>query len=61
MGTQWQGKVAPVTGAASGIGLASSQMLVAAGARVVLADRDEAALASVCKGLGSAAFVRRVA
>ncbi|SAK42717.1 oxidoreductase [Caballeronia fortuita] len=56
MATQLQGKVALVTGAASGIGLASSQMLVAAGARVVLADRDEAALASVCKQLGTAAI-----
>jgi len=56
MGTQLQGKVALVTGAASGIGLASSQMLVAAGARVVLADRDEAALASVCEQLGTAAI-----
>ncbi|WP_244808362.1 SDR family oxidoreductase [Caballeronia zhejiangensis] len=56
MGTQLQGKVALVTGAASGIGLASSQMLISAGARVVLADRDEAALASVCTQLGSAAI-----
>nr|WP_284507514.1 SDR family NAD(P)-dependent oxidoreductase [Caballeronia sp. AZ7_KS35] len=51
-----QSKVAPVTGAASGIGLAISQMLVAGGARVVLADRDEAALTTVCKQLGTAAI-----
>ncbi|RBP11189.1 ribitol 2-dehydrogenase [Roseiarcus fermentans] len=38
------GKVAVVTGAASGIGLASAEAMLAAGARVVTADRDEAAL-----------------
>jgi ribitol 2-dehydrogenase len=38
------GKVAVVTGAASGIGLASAQAMLAAGARVVMVDRDEAAL-----------------
>jgi ribitol 2-dehydrogenase len=37
-------KVAVVTGAASGIGLASSEAMLAMGARVVMADRDEAAL-----------------
>ena len=38
------GKVAAVTGAASGIGLASAEAMLAAGARVVAIDRDEAAL-----------------
>ncbi len=38
------GKVALVTGAASGIGRASTRALIEAGARVVAADRDEAAL-----------------
>jgi ribitol 2-dehydrogenase len=38
------GKVAVVTGAASGIGLASAEAMMALGARVVMADRDEAAL-----------------
>ena len=42
------GQVAVVTGAASGIGLASARALRAAGARVVLVDRDAAALARVC-------------
>jgi ribitol 2-dehydrogenase len=37
-------KIAAVTGAASGIGLASSEAMLALGARVVMVDRDEAAL-----------------
>ena len=48
MTSSLHGQVALVTGAASGIGLASARALVAAGARVVLADRDAAALGSVC-------------
>ena len=39
-----EGKVAAVTGAASGIGLASAEAMLAAGARVVMVDRDVAAL-----------------
>jgi ribitol 2-dehydrogenase len=50
------GKVAAVTGAASGIGLASSEAMLAAGARVVLVDRDEAALAAACRRFGEAAI-----
>ena len=38
------GKVAVVTGAASGIGLASAEAMLIAGSRVVLVDRDDAAL-----------------
>lgn len=49
------GKVAVVTGAASGIGLASTQALMAAGARVVLVDRDAQALQKVCAGHSDAA------
>lgn len=45
-----------VTGAASGIGLATSEALIAAGATVVLADRDEAATAAVAARLGAAAI-----
>jgi ribitol 2-dehydrogenase len=48
------GQVAVVTGAASGIGLASAQALVAAGARVVMVDRDEAALTAACAPHGDA-------
>lgn len=51
-----QGQVAAVTGAASGIGLASATALAAAGARVVLIDRDEAALARACASIGEAAL-----
>lgn len=50
------GKVAVVTGAASGIGLASTRAMLSAGARVVLVDRNEAALAALCAELGDAAM-----
>lgn len=50
-----QGKVAAVTGAASGIGLATTEAMVAAGATVVLVDRDEKALDAVCRRLGKSA------
>jgi len=46
MARELEGKVAVVTGAASGIGLASAQALLAAGARVVMVDRDENALSA---------------
>lgn len=49
------GKVVAITGAASGIGLACARACIAAGARVALVDRDEAALERVCAGLGDAA------
>jgi len=42
-----EGKVALVTGAASGIGLATSRALLAAGAHVVVTDRDERVLDAV--------------
>jgi NADP-dependent 3-hydroxy acid dehydrogenase YdfG len=44
MARELEDKVAAVTGAASGIGLASTEAMLAAGARVVMVDRDEAAL-----------------
>ena len=43
-----QDKVAAVTGGASGIGLASVEGMLAAGATVVLIDRDEKAVQAVC-------------
>jgi ribitol 2-dehydrogenase len=56
MGIELRGKVAAVTGAASGIGRASSEAMLAAGARVVLIDRDESALAALCSKHGAAAM-----
>ena len=45
------GKIAFVTGAASGIGLGIAQALGAAGARVMLADIEEPALEKAAEGL----------
>jgi NAD(P)-dependent dehydrogenase (short-subunit alcohol dehydrogenase family) len=47
MDREFAGKVAIVTGAASGIGAAIARELAAEGARVVLADRSEEGLAAV--------------
>ena len=54
MARELEGKVAVVTGAASGIGLASSEAMLAAGARVVMVDRNEAALGVLSKKHGEA-------
>lgn len=51
-----QGKVAAVTGAASGIGLATAEAMLAAGATVVMVDRDQKALADHAARLGSRAL-----
>lgn len=56
MARELEGKVAAITGAASGIGLASAEAMLAAGARVVLVDRDEAALAAACRKHGDPAI-----
>ncbi len=56
MTRDFEGKVAVVTGAASGIGLASSTMMLAEGARVVLVDRNEAALQALCGQHGDRAI-----
>jgi ribitol 2-dehydrogenase len=56
MANELTGKVAAVTGAASGIGLASTEALIAAGAKVVLVDRDAAALEKICSRLGQNAM-----
>jgi ribitol 2-dehydrogenase len=49
-------KVALITGAASGIGLATTRALIGAGAKVILADRDEAALKRLNAELGPMAI-----
>ncbi|MCK1423070.1 SDR family oxidoreductase [Bradyrhizobium sp. 182] len=60
MAQELAGKVAAITGAASGIGLECARTLIGAGARVVLIDRAEEALSSVCAGLGDRAIPLRV-
>jgi ribitol 2-dehydrogenase len=53
---QLAGKVAAVTGAASGIGLECARAMLAAGARVALVDRAGDRLQTLCKELGSGAI-----
>jgi NAD(P)-dependent dehydrogenase (short-subunit alcohol dehydrogenase family) len=54
------GRTAIVTGGAGGIGRAMVEAFVAAGARVVIADLDEAAGSSLASALGDAARFLRV-
>lgn len=56
MDKKLDGKVAAVTGAASGIGLACARALLDAGARVALVDRAEDKLNQLCGELGDRAF-----
>src|SRR5215213_3184751 len=60
MGEKLSGKVAAITGAASGIGLECSRILLSAGARVVLIDRDVEALNKACSDLGPQAIPLQV-
>lgn len=53
--TTFDGRVAFVTGGASGIGAASVRQLIAEGAKVVIADRDEGAATALAVELGSSA------
>ena len=55
-----EGRIAGITGAASGIGLACAQALIAAGSKVVLIDRDVIKLTQVGAGLGPKAMALRV-
>lgn len=56
-----EGKVAVVTGGASGLGAATAQALRAAGARVVLIDRDAAAVEAAASRIGATGFAADVA
>jgi NAD(P)-dependent dehydrogenase (short-subunit alcohol dehydrogenase family) len=59
MAGELRGKVAIVTGGASGIGRATAELFVEEGARVVVADVDQERGASVAKTLGDAALFQR--
>ncbi|MCG7349609.1 SDR family oxidoreductase [Sphingomonas sp. ACRSK] len=52
-GISLDGKIAAITGGASGIGLEAAQALVEAGAIVHLFDRDEEALKTACDEIGA--------
>lgn len=58
MADSMEGKVAAITGAASGIGFSTTEALLAAGARVVMVDRDEKALAELTRKLGDKAIAQ---
>jgi 3-oxoacyl-[acyl-carrier protein] reductase len=57
-GTQLAGRVAVVTGGASGIGLATARRFIAEGARVMIGDIEGDRAADVAAGLGDAAASR---
>ncbi len=58
MANALDGKVVVITGAASGIGLATAKTLSEAGATVVLVDRDEQALEKVVSEIGEKAVAQ---
>ncbi len=60
MNQRLSGKVAVVTGAAGGIGLAAAARLIADGARVVMVDLNETLLRESAAALGEAAHPRRL-
>ena len=58
--TPIEGRVAVVTGGASGLGAATAQALRAAGAQVALIDRDAAAVMAVAAVMGATGFAADV-
>ena len=54
----FEGRTVLITGAAKGIGRATAEQFVAAGARVALLDRDAGALAATCENLAPHGPVR---
>ena len=60
MAGRLDGRVAVITGGASGIGLACARRFVAEGARAVLADRNPEALADAASELGEAVVTEQI-
>lgn len=60
MNSSLQGKVAAITGAASGIGLECAKTLLGAGAKVVLIDREGEKLQRLVAELGENAFALQI-
>ena len=58
MAERLNGKIAAITGAASGIGLATTKALLAEGATVVMVDRDTTALETLIAELGDKAIAQ---
>lgn len=58
MANELDGKIAVITGAASGIGLATTEAMIDAGATVVMVDRDAAALEKIIAKSGGKAIAQ---
>jgi NADPH:quinone reductase-like Zn-dependent oxidoreductase len=55
-----KGQLSAISGAASGIGRATAILLVASGAKVALADKNEEAVSQLAKELGASAIWAKV-